>query len=97
MARWWCPMCTALGQHTLHLVCRELLALYTNDGQTVLRHIDLNQVILLDQGDGTTLQGLRCDMAYVFFISIRAKLGSFATGIARSSLAFAALPLPRQG
>src|SRR5947209_2880712 len=52
---WWCPACAPLCQHTLHLLLGEALALYTDQRQSPLWHMNLDQVILFDQRNGTTL------------------------------------------
>src|SRR5947209_10123166 len=56
------PARAALRQHTLHLVLWEALALYANYRQPALGHVNLDQVVLLNQSDGAAIQGFGCDM-----------------------------------
>src|SRR2546430_7536228 len=80
--RWWRPTCAALGQHTVHLVLGESLALHAHDRQPALGHVNLDQVVLLNQSDGAAIQGFGGDMpdAWALHRSREASVGNDGGG-----------------
>src|SRR5579875_3830197 len=61
--RGWRPACPQLRQHALYFLCRKSLTLHPDEGQPALRHMNLDQVIFLNQSNGAAIERLRRDMA----------------------------------
>src|SRR5215831_14163753 len=56
------PGAAAFREYLFDLIGRARLTLDPHDGQAPFRHVDLDEVILGHQGDGATIDCLRCDM-----------------------------------
>src|SRR5438128_2014306 len=82
------PTRAALRQHTLHLLLWEALALYANYRQPALGHVNLDQVVLLNQSDGAAIQGFGCDMpdARTLHSSGEASVGNDGSGRIESGI-----------
>src|SRR5207302_9039647 len=76
------PTRAARRQHTLHLLLWEALALYANYRQPALGHVNLDQVVLLNQSDWAAIQGFGCDMpdARTLHSSGEASVGNDGSG-----------------
>ena len=62
-SRWPLPVALACGQDLRDLFFRAGFTLHTHNIEATVRDVDMNEIVILDQGDGASFRGFGGDMA----------------------------------